>query len=89
MTTPKCLAFYPEAATAHRQRHIADLELSAHTSIAAGIIVPIYHLTYHTFNKPVLAPDMDVMVSATRTGTLLADNRALPPSCLEPPPLEK
>jgi hypothetical protein len=69
----------------HSQRQLADLELSTHTSTTAGIIVPICHLTYHAVVIPVFCPNMDVLVSATRIGTLLADDRAPPPSCLEPP----
>ena len=68
----------------HSQRQLADLELSAYTSTTAGIIVPICHLTYHAVNIPVSCPNMDVLVSATRIGTLLADDRAHPPSCLKP-----
>jgi len=68
----------------HSQRQLADLELSAYTSTTAGIIVPICHLTYHTVDIPVFCPDMDVLVSATRIGTLLADDRAPPSSCLKP-----
>jgi hypothetical protein len=69
----------------HSQRQLADLELPTHTSTTAGIIVPICHLTYHAVFIPVFCPNMDVLVSATRIGTLLADDRAPPPSCLEPP----